>query len=228
MPIDKIAGTWYNGKFRAPGPWARDRVQHKWGALSIGKMTKIFNRIMGIMPYIKNKGFRPIILAVGKRHSRPFQHGNLITRFADFHSFTLCCHALAPVNEIDTRTVPHPTVAAVVSHRVNGFLCGLAFDALCGNLPAGFVIYFFAHFEGQPVIVAQLADRTNVNHVVYLLCCFVVFIITRLFRFVYWQTIQIGIANFVQNFRIFLLTTGGLLWYNISGRHVLDGCDDVR
>lgn len=114
----------------------------------------------------KNKGFRPIILAVGKRHSRPFQHGNLITRFADFHSFTLCCHALAPVNEIDTRTVPHPTVAAVVSHRVNGFLCGLAFDALCGNLPAGFVIYFLPILRVSPSLLPSL----RIERMLIMLC----------------------------------------------------------
>jgi len=83
---------------------------------------------------------------------------------ANFERLALRVYSVALVDVVDTISEPHAAVAVVSLDSVDCFSCGLALYAFGGYLPAAFVGDRLASLERQPVIIAELEDRTNVNH----------------------------------------------------------------
>ena len=105
-------------------------------------------------------------LAVSQISARPAIYADLIARLADFKRLLLGLHSLGTVDIVDAIGEPNAAVAAIFLDCVNGFACGFTLHALGSHLPAGLVPDNLAMFEGQTVIVGELENRTNVNHVV--------------------------------------------------------------
>ena len=108
--------------------------------------------------------FLKIFLAVGQGHLAPVKHADLITSPADLQGFPLRVDAVALVDVVDTAGEPDPAVAAVGLNRVNGLAIRAALDAFGGDLPAGLVGDGLAVLESEAVILGQLANRANVDH----------------------------------------------------------------
>ena len=106
------------------------------------------------------------LLAVGEIPARPAIYADLIARLANFKRLLLGLHPLGLVNIIDAVRKPYTAVSAEVLNRVNSFAGGLALYAIGGDLPAGLVVDFLAIFKSHAVVFSELANRTNVNHVV--------------------------------------------------------------
>jgi len=107
---------------------------------------------------------RPYFLTICQIHFAPTQHRNLIVGPADFQRFPLRVYAVAFVDVVDTTSKPHSAVTVVILDCVDRFSCGVALNALGGNLPAGFVSNYFTSLKRQAVIVFQFQDASNVNH----------------------------------------------------------------
>ena len=105
-------------------------------------------------------------LAVGEIPARPAIYADLIARLANFKRLLLGLHPLGLVNIIDAVRKPHTAVSAEVLNRVDSFAGGLALNAVGSDLPAGLVVDFLTIFEGHAVVIGELTNRTNVNHVV--------------------------------------------------------------
>ena len=105
-------------------------------------------------------------LAIGQIPARPAIYADLIARLADFKRLLLGLNSLGFVDIVDAIREPDTAVSAEVLDRVNGLACGLTFNAIGGDLPAGLVIDFLAIFKGHAVVFSELTNRTNVNHVV--------------------------------------------------------------
>lgn len=106
------------------------------------------------------------LLAIGEIPARPAIYADLIARLADFKRLLLGLHSLGLINEPSIVAIPYTAVSAEVLNRVDSFAGGLTFNAVGSDLPAGLVVDFLAIFEGHAVVFSELANRTNVNHVV--------------------------------------------------------------
>ena len=108
------------------------------------------------------------LLAIGKIPARPAIYADLIARLADFKRLLLGLHSLGLVNIIDAIRKPYTAVSCICFDCVNSFTRCLALYALGSDLPAGLVPNNLAIFERHAVVVSELTDRTNVNHVISL------------------------------------------------------------
>ena len=72
---------------------------------------------------------------------------------------------MALVDVVHTIREPNPAVTAESLNRIDRFACALGFHAFRGHLPTAFISDRLAVLESQAVIVSQLEDRANVNHV---------------------------------------------------------------
>lgn len=104
-------------------------------------------------------------LAVGKIFPGPAKNRNLIMGPPDFQGLFFGIYPTAFVDVIDAVGEPDPAVTAICLNRINGFSGSCNFDALGGNLPACFIGDWLAVFQGKTVVISQLFDTPDINHV---------------------------------------------------------------
>ena len=107
-------------------------------------------------------------LAIGKIPARPAIYADLIARLADFKRLLLGLYPLGTVDIVDAIGEPNAAVSCIRFDCVNSFTRCLALYALGSDLPARLVLNNLAIFERHAVVVGELTDRTNVNHVISL------------------------------------------------------------
>jgi hypothetical protein len=110
------------------------------------------------------KYFFKIFLAPHQTQITPPQDALLIAGSADLECFALRADSVALVYIVDTATKPHAAVSAIGFNRFNCFAGVRCFDALCGYLPACFILDFVAFFESDAIVFGELADSADVNH----------------------------------------------------------------
>ena len=91
-----------------------------------------------------------------------------MARSADFKRLAQSGYTLAFVNVINTIAEPYAAVAIISLYRFHSNARVGSFNALCCDLVARLIAYGLAIFKGQTVVVGELFECSNVNHMYYL------------------------------------------------------------